>query len=508
MANTMRRKNSVPSTVGGPFLPGPGLLDATRDLLGIAAIQYAGIVSLAWVVLKVFQHRWEVLGAVRPDTAPPPPGFHVGDLALWLLIAGSVALFWWTKREKHAPPRILEASVAYYVLGGLGISLAEAWSPLPSGIGFGISWVTVWTGIVPLVLPMGPTASKVGAFLCASTGPLALGAAVLAGHHVSPPLGEWVAMYLPNFLVALLAATPAENVYRRLYAEEFSKDIGEYELLQPLGEGGMGQVWIARHQMLSRPAAVKLIRPRDGKPNPQELERFEREAQAISTLSSPHTVTLYTFGIDESQRFFYVMELLDGIDLQGLVDEFGPLPPARVAWLLRQACHSLAEAHAHGPVHRDIKPGNLVACRLGLEHDLLKVLDFGLVKAHRVYALGGVAFFLLTGETVFTAETAMQMAMAHVHEHPDPPSALVDGVPEALDALVLELLAKKPDARPASAPEVAERLAALQQGWDEVEARAWWKDNDPTTRVRAAVDQSGVELVRPHTRDLRTTWSG
>ncbi len=158
--------------------------------------------------------------------------------------------------------------------------------------------------------------------------------------------------------------------------------VGSYRLITRLGAGGMGEVWLARHKLLRRPAALKLIRPdvRSGAEHEQLVRRFEREAQVTSALRSPHTVQLYDFGVNDTGGFYYVMELLHGLDLEQIVSRFGAQPAERVIMLLRQACRSLAEAHDHGIVHRDIKPANLFVSRLGYEDDYLKVLDFGIVK--------------------------------------------------------------------------------------------------------------------------------
>src|SRR5262245_24008926 len=220
--------------------------------------------------------------------------------------------------------------------------------------------------------------------------------------------------------------------------------MGSYHLVELLGRGGMGEVWRGEHRLLKRPAAIKLVRPEllganSDADSHDMLRRFEREAQATAALSSPHTIRLFDFGVTSDRTFYYVMELLAGRDLESLVREFGPVPADRALFLLRQACHSLADAHARGLVHRDVKPANIYTCRMGLEYDFVKVLDFGLVKfadrtamqqtlmtaAHTttgtpaymapelilgeadidrradVYALGCVAYYLLTGQLVF-----------------------------------------------------------------------------------------------------------
>ena len=159
--------------------------------------------------------------------------------------------------------------------------------------------------------------------------------------------------------------------------------LGSYRLTEQLGSGGMGEVWLGRHRLLTRPAAIKLMHTKQGEgPGHEELEqRFRREAEVTSSLRSPHTVQLYDFGVSDGGAFYYVMEYLEGMDLGQMVDRFGPMRPDRAILFLRQACRSLAEAHDHGLVHRDIKPANLFAARLGEEFDFLKVLDFGMVKA-------------------------------------------------------------------------------------------------------------------------------
>ncbi len=294
---------------------------------------------------------------------------------------------------------------------------------------------------------------------------------------------------------------------------------GSYRLLRKLGEGGMGEVWEARHQLLARPAAVKLIRPQHlARKNHAVLRRrFECEARATANLACPHTVTLYDFGVSEEGAFYYVMELLHGMDIQRAVEEFGVMPPARVAALLMQACGSLAEAHASNLVHRDIKPANLFICKLGLDVDVLKVLDFGMVSGGKlledthlsaadeiygtiecispeaatgannldgradVYGLGCAAYWMLTGQLVFDAPSGVSMLLKHIQEAPVRPSerAGID-IPSDLEELVMLCLAKQRDNRP-TALELLDGLRAsrLHEAWDDRAARAWWMDHLP-----------------------------
>jgi serine/threonine-protein kinase len=340
-------------------------------------------------------------------------------------------------------------------------------------------------------------------------------------------------MTLNTVLWSVLGTTLATIVSRVLYglrqqvAE--ASELGQYLLEEKIGGGGMGEVWRARHRLLIRPAAIKLIRQRalgamSGDPE-LLVRRFEREARATAALTSPHTVQLYDFGVTEDGRLYYVMELLDGLDLDTLVKQHGPLPAERIVHLLRQVCSALQDAHGNGLVHRDIKPANVVVSRAGTTFDFVKVLDFGLVKLdrgrdtdrnlvqlsaddswsgtpgymapevvlgagetdHRVdlYALGCVAYWLLTGKLVFEGENAMQVMMQHVQAQPKRPSHRVDRpIPAPLEDLVMQCLEKDPAHRPASADVMRERLDAvpLTAVWTAERAEQWWAMHRPRPR--------------------------
>jgi serine/threonine-protein kinase len=277
--------------------------------------------------------------------------------------------------------------------------------------------------------------------------------------------------------------------------------------------------------MLTRPAAIKLIRPSvsgNGQAVSDEVvRRFQREAEVIARLRSPHTVELFDFGIAEDGALYYVMELLEGLDADALLRRFGPTPPERAIHLLRQICHSLSEAQSCGLVHRDIKPANIFLCRrYGEDYDFVKVLDFGIVGAVRdaadpslvqsrehavqgtpafiapeqamggevdgradIYATGCVAYWLLTGQFVFTADTAMGLLLQHAQTPATAPSARTElPIPPALDDLVLSCLAKDPSRRPQSAKELSLRLAELEglSAWTPDRARDWWLRHDPS----------------------------
>ena len=319
------------------------------------------------------------------------------------------------------------------------------------------------------------------------------------------------------------------SLFRRDRPAPGPRTLGAYTLVEELGHGGMGEVWRAKHRSLLRPAAVKLMgraAPRDAQETMRR--RFEREVQATALLTSPHTVAVYDFGQADDGTLYYVMELLTGLDIETLVSSFGPQPADRVAALLRQVAQSLDEAHHRGLVHRDIKPANLHVCAVGMELDFVKVLDFGLVfdAAHDphetapqlvsgtpaylapesaaqrrydarsdLYALGCVAYWLLTGRTVFTAETGAAMIAAHLHEPPTPPSQLTElAIPPAFEQLVLALLAKDPDARPSTAAELIRLLDLHPHAWTQHRADAWWRANVPDLLARSRTPcRGGIE---------------
>ncbi|HSR67853.1 MAG TPA: serine/threonine-protein kinase [Acidobacteriota bacterium] len=343
-------------------------------------------------------------------------------------------------------------------------------------------------------------------------------------------LSLWIpiALLLPAWGVAVGASALVDR-YRRTSNEGKEADL--YHLKKKIGGGGMGEVWLAEHKMLARPSAMKMIHPDKLKGEDPDgvrraRDRFQREAKVTASLRSPHTVELYDFGITADGTFFYVMELLDGFDLDTLVKRYGPQPSERVVHLLLQVCDSLGDAHANGLVHRDIKPANIYVTRMGLARDFVKVLDFGLVKNidptlgqnsltidgvttgtpafmapemargkgqvdHRtdLYALGCVAYWLLTGQLVFDSENPLSIVVDHVNSQPAPPSSRSElEIPGELDAAILRCLAKAPEERFQSAGELAEALASipLKSHWDSARAAKWWELHQPESSRPAA----------------------
>ncbi len=293
-----------------------------------------------------------------------------------------------------------------------------------------------------------------------------------------------------------------------------ARKLGQYQLHRKLGSGGMGEVYLGEHMLLKRACAIKLIRPEQAG-DPTTLSRFEREVQAMATLTHWNTVEVYDYGHTADGTFYYVMEYLPGLSLQELVESHGPLAPGRAIHFLRQICAALREAHAIGLIHRDIKPSNVIACQRGGVHDVAKLLDFGLVQdvggfmagsdkltmqgailgspnyispeqasgknqidpRTDIYSLGALAYFLCTGQTPFVRETAMELLAAHMKDEVTPPHQLRPEMPLDLEEVILMCLRKNPDARFSDAESLDLALAACDAAdqWNEYRAKDWWQ---------------------------------
>ncbi len=308
----------------------------------------------------------------------------------------------------------------------------------------------------------------------------------------------------------------ATHIVNSLRVEVFeARQLNQYRLKGRIGAGGMGVVYLAEHQLLKRPCALKLIAP-DRAGDPKALARFEREVRTTARLSHPNTVEIYDYGRTDDGTFYYVMELLSGLSLSDLVERHGPLPPGRAIFLLRQVCGALVEAHGAGLVHRDLKPANIFAARRGNLHDFIKLLDFGLVmpapgpsmaepsrENHIVgsplymapeqatgaappdaradlYGLGAVAYYVLTGRAPFTAPTAIAVMVAAAHDPVEPPSLLRPGLPNDLERVVIRCLAKSPADRYPDADTLDRDLAACAAAaeWNFGLAADWWRSQD------------------------------
>ena len=340
-----------------------------------------------------------------------------------------------------------------------------------------------------------------------------------------------------EWTIATITCTVISRVIYGLRAEvREARRFGQYVLERKIGEGAMGVVYRATHALLRRPAAIKLLLKESA--SEADLVRFEREVQLTSRLVHPNTISIFDYGRTAEGVFYYVMEYLDGLDLQSLVDRYGPVEPARVIHILAQVSGALAEAHALGLIHRDIKPANIVLTERPDEPDVVKVVDFGLAKRFGgkmaesaagdaiigtplymapeaisqpdtvdgrsdLYAVGAVAYFLLTGRHVFQAATVIEVCSKHMLEAPVPPSRrLGKPLPADLEALVLACLAKDRDARPASAAVLRAALLACADAArvDLPAARAWWKAHRASSKNSPSAIAAGDEAgSRPAT---------
>lgn len=507
--------------------------------------------------LAVFCARWITEPGFGERDTFPVEAMVVGASVGLALVTTSLA----TGRRLR-PERIITLGLVFEVLGGFGISMVEHWGIFGGGPvkTFGISWVCVWVVMFPLIVPSSPGKALIAALLTAGTGPIAYSLSVAFGRSVPQPYFVLVELFVPTYVCAAIAYLGARTVYRLGAQVRDARKMGSYELVNLLGRGGMGEVWRARHRFLSRPAAIKLIRPEalashDGIHSDVEF-RFEREAQATAALRSPHSIILYDFGVTQQGYFYYVMELLDGLDLQRLVERFGSIPVERTVHILRQICHSLMDAHGNGLIHRDIKPSNIFLCRYGRDFDFVKILDFGLVKSSQplhpgdenltvqntvvgtptyiapeaiyaghdidaradLYSVGCVAYWLLAGRPVFVGETVGEILRQHLHEDPMPPSRCSElEIPADLDEIVLGCLRKRPEERLATAADLLVALDRLDAApaWTPAKAASWWEihlphvsadtvetaDRELSARHPAAFLETETRIIAPRVED-------
>ncbi|MEM9300887.1 MAG: serine/threonine protein kinase [Pseudomonadota bacterium] len=406
--------------------------------------------------------------------------------------------------EEARKARVLEPAAE---LGLADLARAmEAWTPVPeqqeTPVRFASDSGPVWSGLRPFELGLGqrlwlvvtvPENDFIGETRRQN---LLFAGIALGGLALAIGLGLWM-----------------ERSLRSQVREEISRRrLGPYTLEEKLGEGGMGTVYRARHDLLRRPTAIKLLRP-EKEGDEEAILRFEQEVQITSRLTHPNTVAIYDYGRTPEGVFYYAMEFFAGVDIQRLVSTFGPVEPERVVHILVQACGSLAEAHDAGLIHRDIKPANIMLCERGGMFDVVKVLDFGMVKdvsvgreglgltqqnevmgtplylapeairkqkdidgRSDIYALGAVAYLMLTGRSVFSGNNAYDIVRKHLEEDPVPLTRYSPGLPPDLETIVLDCLAKDPDDRPSSARALITRLDRCSVGrrWGQRQAARWW----------------------------------
>ncbi len=528
--NVCRRQSKGEAAQCGWHLISPDLLEKARARVQLIAWLMAGVMVLGAIVDFIWA------------------GFFMGEEvrqnidAVWVastifVVAMTVGLLFASYSSRLTHVAVLHLALAYEVITCLFVATFVTWiliemtGQLPY-----VSWVTPLIIMFPLIVPSPPRATLVVALAAAATRPVGLFLIEAVTSVEIDASMIFISSVSPTFAVAI-AYFSSRVVHGMNVDLAKAQKLGHYELESKLGSGGMGEVWLAKHELLVRPAAIKLINPdtlaQKSEQQRVAMARFEREAQATAALRSPHTIHLYDFGVNQSGAFYYVMEYLNGLDLDKLVREHGPLTPARVVHVLLQMCDSLGEAHEQGLIHRDVKPANIYLCRYGRCDDFVKVLDFGLVKSENgkeddvsltaegtvsgtpaflapeqvlgdktdgrtdIYSLGCTAYWALTGNYVFQGKTGMATVMMHVNTPPTPPSTCgVQAIPPELDEIVMACLEKDPANRPQNADALAETLAAYHIGdsWTQKHARDWWESN--VTASRSDPSSSSQPLER------------
>jgi eukaryotic-like serine/threonine-protein kinase len=523
-----------PSVSQDPHRPLPEdlLRDASRRL-GIMAL----IAAVLWVTGTVFGRL--AYGALHPE-APVWTRLTGNDVIAATAAVLSLGLFLYTRRRDRDPERVLNLGLLWLLVTSLDLGLITHWFP-PTGAPFEpmISWAGAVVLMFAAIVPTPPKKMLVLGLIVASMQPLGMVVGRARGIWEFDSPFDALLMHYPDYLLVGVAVVIARVVTRLGEHVSKAREMGSYHLGELLGRGGMGEVYRATHRMLARPAAIKLIRHdsfggADSEGADVAVRRFRREAEAAASLRSPHTVELYDFGVTEDHTMYFVMELLEGTDLETLVRDHGPVPARRVVHILCQVCESLEEAHVAGMVHRDIKPANIHIGRLGLQYDFVKVLDFGLVKPAAgkidehslataagltpgtpaymapemamaesvdgradIYALGCVAYYLLTGKLVFDGDTSLQVIVKHLQHDPIPPSRRTNvEIPPGLERLVLACLAKQREDRPSTAGDLSRLLRMIGlEPWTQEDARRWW-DEKRAPALPGVVDVTNKTLTK------------
>ena len=499
-------------------------------------------VALFWKVMFALMLFASVLGAAG---ALKQPG---GDLVVDLVLAAEAGLFWRIcarGRRSVRALRLIEAVglllyftassfLGRYVLVGFarerslataeGLLMADAYLSILGLVGTALMIMVraalipssprrtvLYTTLVGVPVVLTPTL-----LVLAAGGGFGLRALDSAAFPWFP-----VALALVWSFVVVTSTVVSRIIYGLRAEVRDARKLGQYVLEEKIGEGGMGEVYRARHGMMRRSCALKLLRA--DRAEQRNLARFEREVQLTARLTHPSTITIFDYGRTDDGVFYYAMELLDGATLERVVEVSGPQAEGRVVRILSMACGALSEAHASGLIHRDIKPANIMLCTQGGERDVVKLLDFGLVKELAVegdaslsvtatlvgtpqymapesilapasvdaradiYALGAVAYFLLTGAVVFTGSTIVEVCSQHLTQEPSPMAERGVTVSAELERLVRACLAKRPEDRPQSATELRQKLDACRvDAWDAELARQWWSEREPALRSSAA----------------------
>ena len=489
---------------------GPELTRETRDLLQ-SRLKMAVIVLFAGFAVFLVTSYFGV------DLSEPIGAFLFGFHVVATLVLGLLAValcrcrarsMWWLRASELT---IFGLSAAFLVAMQFFITLASCergMLDLPKGL-----WlVLIYTYALFIPNTIWRAAVAIGLMAAA---PVAL---LLGMMWWYPCVAEHATLGQITRLVLIICLAGGGSVFGvdiigSLRREAFeARQLGQYRLTQRIGAGGMGEVYLAEHQLLKRPCVVKVIRP-DKAGDPKHLARFQREVRATAKLSHWNTVEIFDYGSTSDGTFYYVMEYLPGMGLGEIIERFGPMSPGRVIYLLKQACDALGEAHAAGLIHRDIKPANIFAAQRGGVYDVAKLLDFGLVKPlvddepihltaegaitgsplfmspeqslgdakpdarSDIYSLGAVGYYLLTGRPPFEGDRAIKVMFAHAHEPVAPPSTLCSEIPRDLEQVILCCLAKSPADRYQTAAALHEALADCEAAgqWDRTMAAQWWQ---------------------------------
>ncbi len=495
-----------------------------RVLLLMVVIGVAGMAVRVWWFVRTVDAgvdpavRWSTLGTsvggcllilsaagyVRRRTPPPLAGLRRVEVLLFGTIALALA----------ANQYLLNRSGEFERYAGYGAD-AVAYR--------GVGLAGPWAAVIVIYGMFIPNTARRCALVTGGMAAVAVAgtAVAVAGRSPNPEVA-WTALFVPSFALAGaagIAVYGAHKIDTQREAAAEARRLGPYTLSRKLGSGGMGEVYLAEHRLLKRPCAVKLIRP--DRADATAVLRFEREVRAATRLTHPAAVQVYDFGRSDDGTFYYVMEYLPGLTLDEVVGRGGRFPVARAVHVLRQVCGALADAHALDLVHRDVKPANVMLCRLGGRPDVAKLLDFGLVSAAvddladdrltrpggimgtpaymspeqavgaeagppaDVYAVGAVAYFLLTGSPPFVGRNALELLHAHSTAPVVPPATMNPSIPADLEAVILACLDKNPTRRFATAAQLDAALACCPAavGWTEDDANRWWDDHP-----RSAVD--------------------
>ncbi len=510
--HTSRSKTGLPLT----------LLRQSSKRLQAVTLTVVALLATGWLATNFIEGELASEFQVPLEWLPPT-----------VMLLSSLIVFGLARSSWLTPTGVITVGLVYEVIISFCIPVSSYYGTF-GGLAphlitsdlVGVSPVALWMLFFTVLVPSKPRHALIALTLSGSSVPITVGLLTRFGDAPALSGMNFIFVFVFPYVTTIIVSYIAARIIYRLGTDiRLAREMGSYHLLDLIGRGGMGEVWRAKHNMLARTAAIKLINPSalgaDSSAVDTVLTRFEREAQVTASLQSPHTVQLYDFGISEDGTFYYVMELLEGVDLESLVRRVGPLAPERVLHILRQACKSLGEAHRYDLIHRDVKPANLFLCQHAFEYDFVKVLDFGLVKHGTtieaeadvgvtktgtvagtpaymapemalgkeeidgradIYALGCVAYWLLTGRRVFEADTPVAMLLAHVNTVPEPPSARTEmPIPADLDSLVLTCLSKDPAHRPQTAEDLAGRLeeTGLQALWTRDRAAEWWRSHFP-----------------------------